>query len=102
MNSISVIFAGTPDFALPSLQKLIDDKDIDVKLVITQPDKPVGRAQILTPPPVKVLAKKNNIPVWQPSDINAEKIPVTDCDFLVTVAYGQIIKESILNIPNIA
>lgn len=102
-----VIFCGTPEFALPSLQALIDDPDFSLSLVITQPDKPVGRKKVITPPPVKVLAETHNIPVWQPKDINAEwkKRPATSDqrpDFLVVVAYGQILSQDILDAPKIA
>lgn len=101
-----VVFAGTPDFAVPSLQALIDNSSFVVDLVITQPDKPVGRKQVLTPPPVKVKAEKHNLPVWQPANINREFADSTHNtltpDFLVVVAYGQILKQEILDWPSIA
>ncbi|MFO0781116.1 MAG: formyltransferase family protein [Candidatus Gracilibacteria bacterium] len=73
-RTIKIVFMGTPDFALPSLQSLIEDEDFEVQAVVTQEDKKVGRKQELTAPPVKQLALKNNIPVFQPSKIkkNAE------------------------------
>jgi len=97
---------GTPDFAVPSLQALLDEK-YPIKLVVTQPDRPSGRGQKLTPPPVKVLAIKNNIPVLQPEslrkDLEAiEKIQAVECDFLVVVAFGQILPKTILDHPKIA
>ncbi|MAE68689.1 methionyl-tRNA formyltransferase [bacterium] len=101
MPPYRVIFAGTPDIAVSSLQGLIDDPAFDVQLVITQPDKPVGRKRIIQEPPVKTCAKKAGIEVLQPEDINKE-YPDIDHDFLVVVAYGQILKEEILNAPNIA
>lgn len=98
----SVVFLGTPEFALPSLQALIDDPDCDVTLVVTQPDKPVGRKQTLTPPPVKLLAEQHGIPVAQPADINMDN-PVTEPpDYLVAVAYGQIIGPQALSMARIA
>jgi len=104
--SFSIVFCGTPDFAVPSLDALLSDPAFSVKLAITQPDKPVGRKQILTPPPVKVLAEKRGIHVWQPQNINEEaesyKLKATSCDFLVVVAYGQILSKEILSIPRIA
>lgn len=100
---LSIYFCGTPEFALPSLQTLIDDPRFSVDLVITQPDKPVGRKKIITPPPVKILAKEQTIPVFQPHDLNKEflEIPQADHrpDFLVVVAYGQILSRKILDFP---
>lgn len=104
-NKYSIIFAGTPQFAAPSLQALINDKDINIKLVITQPDRPAGRKQIITPPPVKILAERYNIPVWQPQNINKEINSLKNyktIDYLIIVAYGQIISQSILDLPAIA
>ncbi|MDD4628812.1 MAG: methionyl-tRNA formyltransferase, partial [Candidatus Peribacteraceae bacterium] len=84
----------------------LSDPAFSVKLVITQPDKPVGRKQVLIPPPVKVLAGKRGIRVWQPQNINEEaksyKLMATSCDFLVVVAYGQILSKEILALPHIA
>lgn len=101
----TVFFLGTPEFAVPSLQALMDSPEFDVILVITQPDKPVGRSQEITPPPVKVLAEINHIPVFQPRNVNKEweERPVREKpDFLVVVAYGQILKENILQEPALA
>jgi len=103
--SHTVVFCGTSDFAVPSLQALIDANDFSVERVITQPDKPVGRKQILTPPPVKALAEKHNIPIEQPEDINGERANVRTCErphFLVTVSYGQRIGKQILDLPTVA
>lgn len=96
---IKTIFIGTPDFALPSLKSLIQDDFFDVVGVITQPDKKVGRKQILTPPPVKEEALKNNIPVWQPESIKNYQLPITNLDLIVVTAYAKIIPESMLNLP---
>ncbi|MCW8838712.1 MAG: methionyl-tRNA formyltransferase [Thiovulaceae bacterium] len=95
-----VIFMGTPDYAEAILEKLIDTKDIDVVAVYTQPDKPVGRKKILTPPVVKTLALKHNIDVYQPNrlrdeDVVAELLKI-ECDYIVVAAYGQILPKSIL------
>ncbi|UPA22220.1 methionyl-tRNA formyltransferase [Candidatus Peribacteria bacterium] len=106
--SHSVIFCGTPDFAVPSLQALLNDAAFDVTLVITQPDRPVGRKQILTPPPVKELALEKGIPVFQPENINLELQTYLDTakiarpDFLIVVAYGKILKQPILDLPKVA
>ncbi len=104
----SIIFCGTPDFAVPSLQLLLSDAAFHVALVITQPDRPVGRKQLLTPPPVKTLALEKNIPVFQPENINAELPAYLEAhnigrpDFLIVVAYGKILKQPILDLPKIA
>ena len=102
MNDIRIIFMGTPEFALPSLKALIKEK-YNIVGVITQPDRPRGRGRKLQPPPVKVLATDYNLPVIQPenaSDKNflnflKEKKP----DLIVVVAYGQILKKELLDIP---
>ncbi|MCK5416320.1 methionyl-tRNA formyltransferase [Candidatus Parcubacteria bacterium] len=96
-NKIKTIFIGTPDFGVPSLKSLINDDFFDVIEVITQPDKKIGRKQILTSSPIKKLAQKYNIPVYQPKKLKEldSQIP----DIIIIVAYAQIIPESILNIP---
>lgn len=97
---MNIIFMGTPDFAVPCLEKLIECGH-NVKAVFTQPDKPVGRKQILTPPDVKVCALKYDIPVYQPEKIkgsNALQI-INDIspDVIIVVAYGKILPKDILN-----
>ena len=101
MKSTKVIFMGTPEFAVPVLQTLIDNTE--VVLVVTQPDKLVGRNKILTPPPVKQLALENNIEVFQPTKIREdyERITSLNADLIITCAYGQIIPEEILNNPRL-
>lgn len=104
----TVIFCGTPNFAVPSLQALIDDAAFDVTAVITQPDRPVGRKQELSAPAVKSLALTRNIPVFQPENINEflprkiERKTIARPDFIVVVAYGKILKQPVLDIPKIA
>jgi methionyl-tRNA formyltransferase len=92
---------GTPNYASSILQTLIDDKDIDVVAVYTQPDKPVGRKKILTPPPVKVLAEKNSITLYQPHKLRDEdvvnELVKIECDYIVVAAYGQILPKKILD-----
>lgn len=102
-QTFSVIFAGTPEFAIPSLHALQQDPSFDVRLVVSQPDKPVGRKQILTPPPVAAYAQKHGIPCFQPQNINKE-LPgkKVECDFLIFVAYGQILSQELLDLPKIA
>lgn len=95
-----VIFMGTPDYAASILEALIAADDIDVVSVYTQPDKPVGRKAILTPPVVKVIAEKANIPVMQPSKLRDEAVVNTllsiPCDIIIVAAYGQILPKEIL------
>lgn len=97
---MKIIFLGTPDFAVTVLQKLIDSEH-QVVAVVCQPDKPVGRKQILTAPPVKELAIKNNIPVFQFNKIRNEGVSALkqfNADILVTTAYGQILSQEILDL----
>ncbi|MGN1050800.1 MAG: methionyl-tRNA formyltransferase [Acutalibacteraceae bacterium] len=99
---MKVIFMGTPDFAVPSLEALVKN-GYEVSAVFTQPDKPKGRKMIMTMPPVKETAIKYNIPVFQPNKLrspeNTEIIKKINPDVIVVVAYGQILPESILKIP---
>jgi len=95
-----VIFMGTPDYAEAILAKLIEVKDIDVVAVYTQPDKPVGRKKVLTPPVVKTLAQDNNIDIYQPNRLRnqdvVDELLKIDCDYIVVAAYGQILPKEIL------
>ena len=96
---------GTPDFAVPCLERLIKD-GYDVCLAVTQPDKARGRKMILTPPPVKVTAEKNGVEVFQPvtlkSDEAYDKLKSYNPDFIVVAAYGKILPKRILDIPKYA
>ena len=101
---MKLIFMGTPDFAVPSLERLIADGH-EVSLVVTQPDKPVGRKQILTPPAVKVCALEHNIEVYQPNSMRTEearaRLAEENADAIIVVAYGKILPKSILELtPN--
>lgn len=99
-----IIFMGTPDFSVPVLNRLISD-GYDVLAVVTQPDRPVGRKRVLTPPPVKVAAEKHNIPVYQPEKIRGseelKKILEQKPDIIVTAAYGQILPKELLEAPKL-
>ena len=99
---MNIVFMGTPDFAVPTLEKLAQSSH-NILAVITQPDKPVGRKQVLTPPDVKVCAEKYNIPVLQPeslrNDNSFNEIKLLDPDVIVVVAYGKILPKNILDIP---
>lgn len=94
-----VVFMGTPDFAVPILEGLISN--YEVVLVVSQPDKKVGRKQILTPTPVKKKALENNIEVFQPDNIKNDYQRVIDSnpDIIITCAYGQIIPKALLDYP---
>lgn len=97
-----IILMGTPDFAVPSLQALLDAGH-EIAGVFTQPDKPKGRGYQLTPPPVKVLAEASNIPVWQPATLKdgevLELLRTLAPELIVVVAYGKILPKSILDLP---
>lgn len=98
---MNVVFMGTPDFAVPSLKAIAQHHN--VLAVFTQPDKPVGRKMVMTPPDVKVCAQELSIPVYQPVKLregdNDKIIRELNPDVIVVVAYGQILPENILNIP---
>lgn len=97
-----VVYMGTPDFAVKPLQALIDN-DYQVVGVFTQPDKPVGRKAVLTPPPVKVVAQEHNIPVYQPDSlkngVGLNIIQELKPDVVIVVAYGKILPADFLNYP---
>ncbi len=97
---IRIIFMGTPDYAASILQGLIDAEEIETVAVYTQPDKPVGRKALLTPPPVKVLAEKAGIRVIQPTRLReesvVEELKTIPCDLIVVAAYGQILPKAVL------
>lgn len=99
---LNIVFMGTPDFAVPCLQKLIESKHI-VSGVFTQPDKPQGRKMLLTAPPVKVLAENAGIPVFQPTTMKdgtaLEILQQLKPDVIVVVAYGKILPKAILDYP---
>ncbi|MFH0834226.1 MAG: methionyl-tRNA formyltransferase [Patescibacteria group bacterium] len=97
MPKIKIAFAGTPQFALPSLENLAADSEIEIVKVFTQPDRPVGRGQKISAPPVKILAEKLKIPVEQ-NKLTAQNLP-PDLDFLAVVAFGQILPSAVLEIP---
>ena len=97
-----IVFMGTPDFAVPSLQALIDAGH-DVCAVYTQPDKPQGRKQILTAPPVKTLALEYDIPVFQPNTLKNEdeqaRLRELAPEVIIVVAYGKLLPKAVLDIP---
>jgi methionyl-tRNA formyltransferase len=101
---LRVIFLGTPEFAVPTLQQLIDFPHTDVVAVVTQPDRPSGRGNKMHAPPTKVLAEKHNIKVFQPAKLSkspeiVQAMRDLQPDLIVMVAFGQILKKEVLNMP---
>lgn len=99
MKDLNVVFMGTPEFAVPVLEKLIETTN--VKLVVTQPDAYVGRKKILTPSPIKIKALENNIEVFTPNKIKEDYNRILEIkpDIIITCAYGQIIPKILLDLP---
>lgn len=99
MEKLNIVYMGTPDFSVGPLEKLI--KEYDVKLVVTQPDKEVGRKKEIKPSPVKEFAINHNIEVFQPEKIRNDykKILEVKPDIIITCAYGQIIPKILLDFP---
>ncbi len=99
-----ILFMGTPEIAKDALEQLIND-NYNIIGVFTREDKPVGRKQIITPPPVKVLATENNIPVYQPAKSlkgeYTQKIQEINPDLIVVVAYGKILPKDLIDIPKL-
>lgn len=98
---IKIIFFGTPEFAEKSLIELEKNSNIKIEAVITQPDKPAGRKNKLTAPPIKIFAEKLNIKVHQPKGKNEllQILKLYKSDFFVVIAYGMILPNEILKIP---
>ncbi|GDX54844.1 methionyl-tRNA formyltransferase [Methylophilaceae bacterium] len=103
MNPLKIIFAGTPDFAVPALQALCD-KGYEVVAVLTQPDRPSGRGLKLHPSPMKLKANELGIPVFQPSELKSkasyESLAAINFNVMIVAAYGLIIPQAILDLPS--
>ncbi len=103
-DSLSIIFAGTPDFAARHLTALIN-ASCNIIGVLTQPDRPAGRGKQLMASPVKTVATHHSIPVFQPKSLRSEEnqqiIAELHPDLMIVVAYGQILPEAVLNIPHL-
>lgn len=99
---MKIVFAGTPDFAVPALQMLIDSGH-EICAVYTQPDRPAGRGRKLTPSPIKALALAANIPVYQPetlkTEADIEQLDSLGADLMVVVAYGLMLPQAVLDAP---
>ncbi|NCX49622.1 MAG: methionyl-tRNA formyltransferase, partial [Gammaproteobacteria bacterium] len=102
---LRVLFAGTPEFAVPTLKALIEDPEISVEYVLTQPDRPSGRGQKLSESAVKQCAIAHGLEVRQPETlkdlIEVEWIRAGRFDALIVVAYGQILRADVLEIPRL-
>ncbi|MEH2252380.1 methionyl-tRNA formyltransferase [Nostoc sp.] len=104
---MKIVFFGTPQFAVPTLEKLLNHSEFEVLAVVTQPDKRRERGNKLTPTPVKAIATAHNLPVWQPERVKKDTETLTqlkqlNADVFVVVAYGQILSSKILNMPKLA
>ena len=103
---MEVIFFGTPQFAVPSLKRLLTHPELQVQAVVTQPDKRRGRGNQLIPSPIKEVALAHQLPVWQPKSVKKdaetlEKLHAANADVFVVVAYGQILSQAILDMPRL-
>src|SRR5690606_9431410 len=96
--SMRVVFLGTPDVAVPSLQALLDADDVEVVAVVTNPDRPKGRSKQPQPPPVKVAAEAARVPVWQPQKPREVLDDLRDLapDACAVVAYGALLPSDVL------
>ena len=102
---MKIVFLGTPEFAVPSLEAIIK-AGYDLPLVVTQPDRPKGREGKPQPPPVKLLAQAHGIPVCQPESVNSEesvpRLAAEQPDVLAVAAFGQILRKRVIELPRIA
>lgn len=103
---MKVVFFGTPDFAVPTLEVLLNEPDIIVQAVVSQPDRRRGRGSKLIPSPVKEVAAKAGIPIWQPERVKKcgetlAQLAACNADFFVVVAYGQLLSPEILAMPRL-
>ncbi|PLZ23344.1 methionyl-tRNA formyltransferase, partial [Fischerella thermalis WC559] len=103
---MKVVFFGTPQFAVPTLENLLNHPDFQVLAVVTQPDKRRGRGNQLTPSPIKTVAITHNLPVWQPQRVKKDTETLSllrevGADVFVVIAYGQILSQEILDIPKL-
>jgi len=102
---LRVVFLGTPELALPVFAALLAAPDLEVVLAVTQPDRPAGRGRRLAPSPIKGLAEGHGVPVFQPERLRGaesfERLRAVDADLFVITAYGQILRQSVLDIPRL-
>ncbi len=100
---MKIVFLGTGEIGLPSLRYLLTQQEHELVAVVTQPDKPVGRKMILTPPAVKLLAQEAGVPVLQPVKIrdSVDALRVLGADLFIVVAYGQLLTQAVLDTPRL-
>lgn len=103
---MKIVFFGTPEFAVPSLKKLLAHPGFEVLAAVTQPDKRRGRGGQLTPSPIKAVALEHQLSIWQPKSVKKDEETLTklrelQADAFVVVAYGQILSQSILDMPKL-
>ena len=101
---MKIVFMGTPDFAVPSLKKMIEK--YNVSAIVTQPDKPSGRGKKVSISPIKEVGLSNKMPIFQPEKIRTDSVIINKLkelkpDFIIVVAYGQILTKEILDIPRL-
>ncbi len=103
-DKLKVVFFGTPEFSVPSLDVLYNSENIDLIKVVTMPDRPAGRGKKLQSPPVALYAKENNIPLHQTSNINNDLDllnEIANADFFLVIAFAQFLNDKVLNIPKL-
>jgi methionyl-tRNA formyltransferase len=103
---MKIVFFGTPEFAVPTLERLLNHPNIEVLAAVTQPDKRRERGNKLIPSAIKELTLKHNLPIWQPARIKKDEATLTQlqeygADVFVVVAYGQILSQTILDMPKL-
>lgn len=106
MKKLNIVFLGTPDFSVPTLEALLNHPKVNLVAVITMPDRPAGRGQKLTSPPVAQFAKDKNIPLFQTENINKEisylnELKSKNIDLFIVLAFAQFLKKEVLNLPKI-
>ncbi len=106
-KKINVVFLGTPDFSVPTLELLHRHPLVNLVQVITMPDRPAGRGQRLTAPPVAIFAKEKQIPLFQTANINREELFLNELagkniDVIIVLAFAQFLSNKVLNLPKIA
>ncbi|MBQ7127345.1 hypothetical protein IJO12_09695 [bacterium] len=104
MTKLRIVFLGTPQIGLKSLEHLYNSQNFEIVGIVTQPDKPAGRGKKITESAIKKFALNNNIPLFQPISIRKdfdviESLKKLSPDFFVTFAFGQILSQEVLDIP---
>src|SRR5215211_6983108 len=104
-RALRIVFFGTPEFAAPALRAIAQDNRFDVRLVVTQPDRPAGRGQRLGSPPVKAVATELDLPIYQPASLRSEEdrepLVEVEADLFVVAAFGLIFGPKTLETPRL-